>query len=112
MKRELIQMADVLLGGVVHGLKPYTHDRKTSGRLQFSESLFEHLVRQINAPGWMQSVSLHRRVSASVYPDEHNFAYPAPIYRVRASENGQQLTLNMAPTAKAKRLTDSDKLGR
>ena len=112
MKRELIQMADVVLGGVIHGLKPQANSRRTSGRIEFTESVFEHLLRELGVPGWMGSLGLHRRVSASVYPDEHNFAYPAPIYRLRRIEGGEQLPLSLAPTARAKRLSEQEKLDR
>ena len=101
-KRELIQMADVLLGAIVRGLKPQAMDRRVSGRIEFSESLFEQLARETNAPRWIEWVPMHRRISASLYPDANNFAYPALYYKRRAIEQGEQLKLNLTSTPKRK----------
>ena len=77
---EFIQLCDLLLGASFQALR-LTPEPKALGRRQLARSIMEVLGETLRVP-WLQQLRVHRRLSVSLYPDQHNFAYPAALRAV------------------------------
>jgi hypothetical protein len=89
MDTEFVQLCDVLLGASFEALR-LTRPSGKAGRHRLSRRMLPTLSETAKAP-WLQSVSLSRNFSVSLYPDRYNFAYPAVLRR--KIEPGDQLRL-------------------
>lgn len=78
---DFIQLCDLMLGATFEALDLIGPSNK-AGRRALSQSILEVIGQTIEVP-WLQQIPVHRRFSASIYPDSHNLAYPAALRYVR-----------------------------
>jgi hypothetical protein len=63
--------------------------RGKSGRRELAKSVTQVLAETVELP-WLQQIPVHRRFSVSIYPDNHNLAYPAYLRRKPQATAGVQ----------------------
>jgi hypothetical protein len=88
---EFVQLCDVLLGACFDALQLVEPPSK-NGRRVLSKSVLGVIGETIKVP-WLQQVPVHRRFSVSLYPDAHNFAYPAALRSVKRTCTGEVVRL-------------------
>jgi hypothetical protein len=75
---EFVQLCDLLLGASFAALDVSDQPSGRAGRRKLAQAVTSVLADTLRVP-WLQQAPVHRKFSVSLYPDRHNFAYPAAL---------------------------------